>query len=115
MYARISAEAVACFEAAGLDFATADELGRRAEAVCELPVGGAARGGGSTWQSLSRRTGTVETDYLNGEIARLGERYGVPAPLNRALSALARRAAIEGWAPGRLTTAELGAALEAPG
>ena len=31
-----------------------------------------ARGGGSTWQSLRRGTGSLETDYLNGEIALLG-------------------------------------------
>ena len=27
--------------------------------------------GGSTWQSLTRGTGNVETDYLNGEIVRI--------------------------------------------
>jgi 2-dehydropantoate 2-reductase len=114
LYARISAEAIACFEAAGVEFATVDEVSRRASGVSELPVGGVARRGGSSWQSLSRRTGTIETDYLNGEIARLGERLGVPTPLNRALATLARRAAVEGWAPGRLTPAELASALEAP-
>ncbi|MFD4562753.1 hypothetical protein ACFWP5_52095, partial [Streptomyces sp. NPDC058469] len=33
---------------------------------------GTPRGGGSSWQSLNRGTGTIEADYLNGEIARLG-------------------------------------------
>lgn len=28
--------------------------------------------GGSSWQSLARGTGTVEADYLNGEISLLG-------------------------------------------
>ena len=31
---------------------------------------GAMRGGGSTWQSLARGTGSVEVDLLNGEIIR---------------------------------------------
>lgn len=115
LHARISAEAVACLEAAGIEFATVDEVSRRAAAVRELPVGGIPRQGGSSWQSLSRRTGTIETDYLNGEIVRLGERIGVATPLNRAVTALARRAALEGWAPGHLTTAELVAAVETPG
>jgi 2-dehydropantoate 2-reductase len=111
LYAKISAEAVACFHAAGIEFATAEEVHRRAKAVYELPVDGAPRGGGSTWQSLSRRTGTIETEYLNGEIVRLGEQHGVPTPLNRALTALAKRAAAEGWAPGSLTPGALAAAL----
>ena len=79
------------------------------------PVGGVMRRGGSSWQRLSRRTGTIETDSLNGEVVRLGERHGVATPLNRALTSLARRAAFGGWPPGRLTTAELALALEAPG
>ena len=32
------------------------------------PVNGEFRGGGSSWQSLARGTGSIETDYLNGEI-----------------------------------------------
>ena len=37
-------------------------------------------GGGSTWQSLRRGTGSLETDYLNGEIALLRPtpRHGEP-------------------------------------
>ena len=35
----------------------------------------------STWQSLSRNTGSVETDFLNGEIVRLANRHGITAPL----------------------------------
>ena len=36
-----------------------------------------ARGGGSTWQSLRRGTGSLETDFLNGEIALLARLHGV--------------------------------------
>ncbi len=111
LLARIHDEALACFEAAGIDFVPLDELYRRYEAIRELPVEGALRGGGSTWQSLARGAGSIETDDLNGEIVRLGEQHGVATPLNRALVSLARRAAAEGWSPERLTAPELEAAL----
>ena len=47
--------------------------------------------GSSTWQSLHRGAGTIETDYLNGEIARLARAHGIPAPLNSAVQRAARR------------------------
>jgi 2-dehydropantoate 2-reductase len=42
---------------------------------------------GSTLQSL-RRGRPTEIDYLNGEIVRLGEQIGIPAPLNARLAEL---------------------------
>ena len=47
--------------------------------------------GGSTWQSVARGTGDVETDYLSGEIVLLGRLHGVPAPANE----LMQRTALE--------------------
>ena len=35
---------------------------------------------GSVWQSLTRSTGSVETDYLNGEIVLLGRLHRIPTP-----------------------------------
>lgn len=35
------------------------------------------RGGGSTWQSLRRGAGSVESDHLNGEISLLGRLHGL--------------------------------------
>jgi 2-dehydropantoate 2-reductase len=85
--------------------------------VRALPVLGAARRGGSSWQSLARRAGSIETDHLNGEIVWLGERHGVATPYNRAITGLALRAAAEGWPPERLSAdaleAEIGAAIRA--
>lgn len=63
--------------------------------------------GGSTWQSLIRGTGTVETSYLNGEIALIARRAGRTAPINAGLTSIARRAAREGLEPGAITPAEL--------
>jgi 2-dehydropantoate 2-reductase len=61
------------------------------------------RGGSSTWQSLARHAGEVETDYLNGEIALLGRLHGVPTPVNAALCRLAARVARDGAGPQTLT------------
>ncbi|MFB1295653.1 ketopantoate reductase family protein [Mycobacterium sp. pW049] len=61
----------------------------------------------STWQSLARNSGSVETDFLNGEIARIAHRYGGTAPLNATLARLARHAARSGGGPGGFTEAEL--------
>ena len=47
--------------------------------------------GGSTWQSLTRGTGNVETDYLNGELVRIARRIGQDAPINATMAALVRQ------------------------
>jgi 2-dehydropantoate 2-reductase len=60
----------------------------------------------STWQSLSRNTGNVETDFLNGEIVRIAHRHGIAAPLNAALARTAREAARDGHGPGRYSAAQ---------
>ena len=65
----------------------------------------------STWQSLHRNSGSVETDFLNGEIVRIAHRHGMTAPLNARLARLARDAARTGQGPGELTTIELAAVL----
>lgn len=38
--------------------------------------------GGSTYQSVARGLGSVETDYLSGEIVLLGRLHGIPTPVN---------------------------------
>jgi 2-dehydropantoate 2-reductase len=61
----------------------------------------------STWQSLSRNTGDVETDFLNGEIVRLAHRHGITAPLNAALARATRTAVQNGFGPSHYSTAQL--------
>ena len=70
----------------------------------ELP-GGTKRG--STWQSLSRRQGSVESDYLNGEVVMLGRTHGIPTPCNATLQRLATTMAAQGRAPGLYSVEEL--------
>jgi 2-dehydropantoate 2-reductase len=54
-----------------------------------------------------RGTGSIEADYLNGEIVLLGRIHGVPTPVNRLLQQTAARAAREGLRPGSLRVEEL--------
>ncbi|WP_225830610.1 ketopantoate reductase family protein [Streptomyces sp. NK08204] len=108
LYARVRAEGEAVLDAAGIARASAEEQqAARGDKVTLVPLDGAQRGGGSSWQSLARGTGTIEADYLNGEIVLLGRLYGVPTPLNELLQQLADRFAREGRAAGSLPVAEL--------
>ena len=104
----VRSEGVACLQAAGIDFATEREMDeRRAEVMRGLrPIEGQARGG-STWQSLARGAGSIETDYLNGEIVLLGGLHGVPTPYNRLLQRLSAEAARNGQPPGAYTPEQL--------
>jgi len=105
---RARAEAIACFAAAGIDAATPEEdRERRANWLTLGPVAGQTRSGGSSWQSLARGTGSIETDYLNGEIVLLGRLHGVPTPVNSILCEVAAELARSGAAPGSLDLGDL--------
>ena len=101
LFAEARAEGAACLRAAGIDFASdAEDAARRADLV-PRPAG--APVGGSSWQSMTRGTGNVEVDYLNGEIVMLGRLHGVATPVNEALQRLANELARSHAAPGTLT------------
>jgi 2-dehydropantoate 2-reductase len=70
-----------------------------------LPPG--VRNLGSSWQSLQRGLGTIEADYLNGEIVRLGRSCGVPTPYNEVLQEVASAMAIQREKPGKYDALEL--------
>jgi len=107
-YGRVRAEGAAVLDAAGVAYASADEEKEaRGEKIQLVEIEGAPRGGGSSWQSLNRGTGTIEADYLNGEITLLGRLHGVPAPLNDLLQRLANDFARERRAAGSLPFDEL--------
>jgi 2-dehydropantoate 2-reductase len=63
--------------------------------------------GGSTWQSLQRGTGDIETDYLNGEIVAIAHQAGLEAPINQRLALLGRHAAATGAKPGDISAEQL--------
>jgi len=105
---RAVAEAEAVLDAAGIDRASPDEdLARRGDRLRMRPIDGERRPGGSSWQSLHRGSGSIETDYLNGEIVLLGRCHGVPTPVNALLQRLARDAASSGRPPGAMTADEV--------
>jgi 2-dehydropantoate 2-reductase len=110
---RLADEGEAVLRAAGIDFASADEdTERRGDLLRMRPIDGRRRQGGSSWQSLARGLGSIESDYLNGEIALLGRLHGVPTPANELLQRLAGRLAAEGRPPGSLTADEVLAQLD---
>jgi len=102
------AEAETCFEAARIDFASAEEdRARRGDLMRFYDVGGEPRGGGSSWQSLRRGTGSIEADFLNGEVVLLGRLHGIPTPVNALLQELAWEAALNMRQPGFMEASEL--------
>lgn len=108
LYRRVRAEGEAVLDAAGIAYASAEEQREtRGHKVDPVPLDGAPRGGGSSWQSLTRGTGTIEADHLNGEIALLGRLHGVPTPLNELLQRLANTFAREHRAAGSMPVEEL--------
>jgi 2-dehydropantoate 2-reductase len=111
----IAAEGTAVLDAAGIGYVTDGELGAaRGQQVEVGQVPGSPHGGGSSWQSLARGTGSIEADFLNGEIVLLGREHGVQAPVNEALQRLANRAAAGRVPPGSTTPAQILAAAGYP-
>jgi 2-dehydropantoate 2-reductase len=114
LHRRSRQEGLDCLQAAGIDAASAQEDREHRGDLLELaPIGGGGRPGGSSWQSLVRGTGAIESDYLTGEIVLLGRLHGVPTPVNGLLQRLTRQAAGQHLQPGWLTPAEFGAMLQA--
>ncbi|MFE9452282.1 ketopantoate reductase family protein [Streptomyces sp. NPDC006739] len=108
LHARVRAEGEAVLDAAGIAYASAEEQWQaRGDKVTLVPLDGAPGGGGSSWQSLTRGTGSIEADYLNGEIVLLGRLHGVPTPLNELLQRLANAFARERRPAGSLSAADL--------
>ena len=102
----LRSEGTAVLAAAGIAHTCeAEEDAARGDNVRSVPVGGHSRAGGSTWQSLARGAGSVETDYLNGEIVLLGRTHGVPTPVNAAVQQAVRLALREGVPPGEFPPA----------
>ncbi|AWZ04546.1 MULTISPECIES: 2-dehydropantoate 2-reductase N-terminal domain-containing protein [unclassified Streptomyces] len=97
-------EAKAAFEAAGIAYASDAEQAAARDGRVEQPAG--VRGG-SSWQSLARGTGSVEADYLNGEVVLLGRLHGVATPVNDTLRRAANIFAREGLPPGAMSVEDL--------
>lgn len=107
-------EAIAAYTAAGIEWHDVgwDEP-RRLENMKLGDIPGVPRAGSSSTQSLLRDAGTIETDYLNGEIALLGRLTGVPAPVNAALCRIGRRLAAGSLQLGELADGAMEAEITA--
>jgi 2-dehydropantoate 2-reductase len=107
--AALRAEGEHVLRDAGIEFVSFEiSTAARADGPTPRPVPGRNTGpSNSTWQSLSRNTGNVETDFFNGEIVRLAHRHGIAAPINAALARAARSAVGNGPGANRYSAAQL--------
>jgi 2-dehydropantoate 2-reductase len=114
--ALLRAEAEAVFKATGIAWR---EVGgsdpRRDQLMRYQPIEGIDRTGGSTTQSLARGGGSIETDYLNGEIVLLGRLHAIPVPANSYLVDVSARMIREKLKPGAVSVAQLEAGLRGAG
>jgi 2-dehydropantoate 2-reductase len=104
------AEGRAALDAAGIE--VTNQAKERMGRVTIRPVGEDGHKGSSSWQSLARGTGSIESDYLNGEITLLGRLHGVPTPVNAMLQDVANEMARDGLPPGSFTVEQLEQRLE---
>jgi 2-dehydropantoate 2-reductase len=113
---QLQAEAEACYAAAGIEYASSEErLQKLVLAAGKMgDIDGKPRGGGSSVQSLSQG-GSIETDYINGEITLLGRLHDVPTPANQAVQTTAREIARRGLAPGSIPPDELRSRIQRVG
>jgi len=86
---RAQREGEAVLRAAGLDHVSQQALQERTRRVEAQPIDGRPRPGGSTWQSRARGK-PLETPWIEGAMAALGRRVGVPTPILEALTDAAR-------------------------
>ncbi len=108
-------EAEAILRRAGISWTTHEETLRQWPEIREKPRGTLrTEGQSSTWQSLARRQGSVETEYLNGEIVRLAAQMGQEAPVNSGLLRISTQMAKERELPGKYSVAELEKLLGIP-
>lgn len=108
---RLRAEGEGVLAAAGIDVTPLAEDAARRGDILRVTRFGEQRPGSSSWQSLHRGTGSIEADYLNGEIVLLGRLHGAPAPANELVRRHANRMATHGMPPGGLSAADLLARL----
>jgi 2-dehydropantoate 2-reductase len=106
---RVREEGIAVLRAAQIDYVERDEDEARRGTLLTVDP---SRGGGSSWQSLVRGTGSIETDYLTGEIVLRGRLHDVATPANALLQRLANQMARERRSPGAWSEADVLAMLD---
>ena len=109
----VRAEGEQVLHSAGIEFISFETSNAaRADGPTPRAVPGRDTGASnSTWQSLARNTGNVETDFFNGEIVRIAHRHGIAAPFNTALARAARAAVSNDAGPSQYSASELAGML----
>jgi 2-dehydropantoate 2-reductase len=108
LYLAVFEEARAIVEKAGIRWVSQQQIAREWPDIAAPPRAELTTvQRSSTWQSLTRRQGSVETEFLNGEIVRVARRLGMAAPLNEKLVEIATRLAAGHEPPGKYTPAQL--------
>jgi 2-dehydropantoate 2-reductase len=100
-------EGARVLDAAGIDYASSEEFAERARMQRGAIEGFDRTAGGSTWQSLTRAAGSIETDFLNGEILLLSVLHGIEAPINRAMQDRVARMLASGEPAGSVPAEEV--------
>ncbi len=70
-----------------------------------IPISTEAKG--SSWQSLARQEGTIETDFFQGEIVRAAKLLGRQAPINETLLRISQEMAVNREPPGKYPAEKL--------
>ena len=98
---------------AGICWVSAEELAQEWSDIT-MPLRGRldTEAQSSTWQSLARGQGTVETEFLNGEVVRLAKKLERQAPINETLLRISQEMAANHEPPGKYTPAQLCTLLE---
>jgi 2-dehydropantoate 2-reductase len=113
LVSRARREARYVFATAGIAYASKEEEAtRRGDRLQVRQIGGAHRGGGSSWQSIARGLGSIEADALNGEGVRIATSVGTGAPVNALIRDRAVAAAAARVAPNSVPASDLLSALE---
>ncbi|MFC1988600.1 ketopantoate reductase family protein [Chloroflexota bacterium] len=63
--------------------------------------------GSSSWQSLARREGAIESEFFNGEVVRLAKKLELKAPVNEGIVRISQEMAAKQEPPGKYAPAEL--------
>jgi 2-dehydropantoate 2-reductase len=101
------AEGEACFRAAGMEVTSSEAFWQRMADFRAQAIDGRLHAQSSSWQSLARQAGSIETDFLNGEAVLLGRLYGISTPVNALLQRLANEQARTKVTPGGVSVEQL--------
>ncbi len=113
IYNAVFQEAQAIVQTAGIKWISREQVTRDwPEMTASLHGQLSTEPQSSTWQSLARHQGSVETEFLNGEIVRVAKKLGLQAPINEKLVEISQEMAENNEPPGKYTPARLSEILE---